>query len=68
MTQPLYSPDLVPYGFWLFPKLKSPLKVWRAVKAGVIQPEPAGVKKLEIVNHKLQLNAAVTFAEEIFII
>ena len=36
------------------------------VKAGVIQPEPTGVK--EIVNHKLQLNAVVTFAEEIFII
>ena len=26
MTQPLYSPDLVPCDFWLFPKLKSPLK------------------------------------------
>ena len=26
VTQPLYSPDLVPWDFWLFPKLKSPLK------------------------------------------
>ena len=26
MTQPPYSLDLVPYDFWLFPKLKSPLK------------------------------------------
>ena len=26
ITQPLYSPELVPCNFWLFPKLKSPLK------------------------------------------
>ena len=26
VTQPSYSPDLVPCNFWLFPKLKSPLK------------------------------------------
>ena len=26
VTQPDYSPDLVPCDFWLFPKLKSPLK------------------------------------------
>ena len=26
VTQPRYSPDLVPCNFWLFPKLKSPLK------------------------------------------
>ena len=26
VTQPLYSLDLVPCDFWLFPKLKSPLK------------------------------------------
>ena len=26
VTQPLYSPDLVPCDFWLFPKLKPPLK------------------------------------------
>ena len=28
VTQPLYSPDLVPCVFWLFQKLKSPLK-WK---------------------------------------
>ena len=26
VTQPPYSPDLVPCNFWLFPKLKSPLE------------------------------------------
>ena len=26
VTQPPYSPDLAPCNFWLFPKLKSPLK------------------------------------------
>ena len=26
MTQSPYSPYLVPYDFWLFPKLKSPLR------------------------------------------
>ena len=26
VTQPPYSPDLVPWDFWLFPKLKPPLK------------------------------------------
>ena len=26
VTQPHYSPDLVPCYFWFFPKLKSPLK------------------------------------------
>ena len=41
--------------------------MWRTMKAGVIQWGPTGVKK-EIVNHKLQLYTAVTFAEEIFII
>ena len=39
--------------------------VWRTLKAAVTQPEPAGDK--ETVNHKLQLNATVTFAEERFI-
>ena len=29
VTQPLYSSDLAPYDFWLFPKPKSPLKVKR---------------------------------------
>ena len=28
VTQPPYSPDLAPWNFWLFPKLKSPLK-WK---------------------------------------
>ena len=41
--------------------------MWRTVKAGFIQPEPSGLKK-EIVDHKLQRNVTVTFAEEIFII
>ena len=41
--------------------------LWTTVKAGVPQLGPAGVKK-EIVNHKLQLNLVVTFAEEMFII
>jgi len=31
-----YSPDLAPYDFWLFPKLKSPLK-GRFVNATVTQ-------------------------------
>ena len=26
VTQPHYNPDLAPWDFWLFPKLKSPLK------------------------------------------
>ena len=26
VIQPTYNPDLVPCDFWLFPKLKSPLK------------------------------------------
>ena len=26
VTQPLYNPDLAPFSFWLFPKLRSPLK------------------------------------------
>jgi len=35
--QPLYSPDLTPYDFWLFPKLKSLLKGRRFVTATVTQ-------------------------------
>jgi hypothetical protein len=31
ICQPPYSPDLVPWDFWLFPKLKSPLKGRRFV-------------------------------------
>ena len=38
--------------------------LWRTVKAGVIQLEPAGVEQ-DIDNHKLQLNATVTIAEDI---
>jgi hypothetical protein len=33
VSQPLYSPNLAPCGFWLFPKLKSPLKGRRFVNA-----------------------------------
>jgi hypothetical protein len=35
--QPPCSPDLAPSNFWLFPKLKSPLKGRRFVKATVTQ-------------------------------
>jgi len=35
--QPLYSPDLAPCDYWLFPKLKSPLKGRRFVNATVTQ-------------------------------
>jgi len=31
VCQPPYSPDLAPCNFWLFQKLKSPLKIWRFV-------------------------------------
>jgi transposase len=34
---PPNSPDLAPYDFWLFPKLKSPLKGRRFVNATVTQ-------------------------------
>ena len=37
MTQPLHSPDLVPCDFWLFPKLKSPLKGKRFQTVNVIK-------------------------------
>jgi len=37
LSAPLYSPDLVLYDFWLFPKLKSPLKGRRFVNATVTQ-------------------------------
>jgi len=37
VCQPPYSPDLAPCDFWLFPKLKSPLKVRRFVNAMVTQ-------------------------------
>jgi len=35
--QPLYSTDLAPCDFWLFPKLNSPLKGRRFVNVTVIQ-------------------------------
>ena len=37
MTQPLYSPDLVPCDFWLFPKLKSSVKGKRSNSVDEIQ-------------------------------
>jgi transposase len=37
VCQPPYSPDLAPSDFWLFPKLKSPLKGRRFVNAKVTQ-------------------------------
>jgi hypothetical protein len=37
VCQPHYSPDLAPCDFWLFPKLKSPLKGMRFVNATVTQ-------------------------------
>ena len=37
VCQHLYSPDLVPCNFWVFPKLKSPLKVRRFVNGTVTQ-------------------------------
>jgi len=37
VCQPLYIPDLAPCDFWLFPKLKSPLKVRRFVNGTVTQ-------------------------------
>jgi histone-lysine N-methyltransferase SETMAR len=35
VCQPPYSPDFTPCDFWLFPKLKSPLKLRRFVNAMV---------------------------------
>ena len=37
VCQPPCSPDLAPYDFWLFPKLKSPLKGRRLVNETVTQ-------------------------------
>jgi len=37
VCQPPYSPDFAPCHFWLFPKLKSPLKVRRFVNVTVTQ-------------------------------
>ena len=42
VTQSPYSPDLVPCDFWLFPKLKSPLKVERFQTVNKIQENTTG--------------------------
>ena len=42
VTQPRYSPDLMPCDFWLFPNLKSPLKGKRFQYIGEIQENMTG--------------------------
>ena len=42
VTQPHYSPDLVPCDFWLFPKLQSPLKGKRLQTIDEIQENTVG--------------------------
>ena len=42
VTQPPYIPDLVPCDFWLFPKLKSPLKGKRFQTIDEIQENTTG--------------------------
>ena len=42
MTQTLYSPDLAPCGFWLFPNLKSALKEKRFQTVNEIQENVMG--------------------------
>ena len=42
VTQPHYSPDLVPWDFWLFSKLKSPLKGKRFQTIVEIQENTTG--------------------------
>ena len=42
VTQPHYSPDLAPCNFWLFPKLKSSLKVQRFQTVNEIQENTTG--------------------------
>ena len=42
VTQPPYSPHLVPFDFWLFPKLKSPLKGKRFRTTHEIQENTMG--------------------------
>ena len=42
MTQAPYSPDLAPCDFWLFPKLKSPLKGMRFQTVNEIQENTTG--------------------------
>ena len=41
-TQPLYSPDFGPCNFWLFPKLKSPVKGKRFQTISEIQENTMG--------------------------
>ena len=42
MTQPPYSPDWAPCDFWLFPKLKSPLKGKRFQAIDEVQKNTMG--------------------------
>ena len=42
VTQPPYDPDLAPYNFWIFPKLKSPLKGKRFQTIDEIQENTTG--------------------------
>ena len=42
VTQPPYSPDLVPCAFWLFPKVKSPLKGKRFQAISEVQEDMTG--------------------------
>ena len=42
VTQPPYSPDLAPCDFWIFPKLKSPLKGKRVHTVNEIQKNTMG--------------------------
>ena len=42
MIQPPYSPGLAPFDFWLFPKLKSPLKGKRFQTVNEIQENMMG--------------------------
>ena len=42
VTQPPYSPDLVPYDFWLLPELKSPLKGKRLQTTNEIEENRMG--------------------------
>jgi transposase len=44
MERPPYSPDLSPYDFWLFLKIKSTLKGWRFQDIEDIQKKCDGIK------------------------
>ena len=54
VPQPLYSPDLAPSDFWLFPKLKRPLRGHRFDTIEVIEAESKKALKAipEIEFHK----------------